>query len=127
MFDDLKATRYFEFNLPLLSDGEYDDYLEVNVVTLEEKDINNKFDTNYSNYLQGGCYYDGKIYSLKRFSDNVTNCPRLSVVDLEKGEEVSVINLMDIGISNEPELVFIDKGILYYATNNGKFYKFTFI
>ena len=106
---------------------EYDDYLGVNIVTLEEKDITNKFDTSYSNYLQGGCYYDGKIYSLEGFTNNTTNCPRLRVIDLKRGEEVSVINLMDIGISNEPELIFIDNGILYYTTNNGKFYKFTFI
>lgn len=127
MMDNLNVTRYFEFNLPSLSSGQLDDNLGVKVVTLQEKDITKQFDTTYSRYLQGGCYYKGKVYTLEGFSNNVTNCPTMRVIDLQSGKEVSVVNLMELGISNEPELIFVDNGTLYYGTNNGKFYRFIFI
>ena len=127
MNDTTNKTTYFKFELPALSDGVLDDAYGVNVVTLETTDILTQFDTEYSHYLQGGCYYNGKIYSLEGFTDDTTNKPTLRVVDLENQRQVTVIDLYDIGLTTEPEMIFVDNNILYYATVDGSIYKFTFV
>lgn len=127
MNDTTNKTTYFEFELPALSDGTFDDTYGVNVVTLESTDIISQFNTEYSYYLQGGCYYNGKIYSLEGFTNDTTNKPTLRVIDLENKRQVTVIDLYSIGLTVEPEMIFVDENTLYYATNNGSLYKFTFV
>ena len=127
MMDKAKATRYFKFNIPSLTDGVYNDTYGVNVVTLNISDIISKFDVEYSNYLQGGCYYDGKIYSLEGFSNDANNVPKLKVIDLENERQITVINLYEAGLTKEPEMIFISEDILYILMVDGSLYKFDFV
>lgn len=127
MMDKAKATRYFKFNIPALADGVYNDTYGVNVVTLNISDIISKFDVEYSNYIQGGCYYDGKIYSLEGFSNDANNVSKLKVIDLENERQITIINLYEAGLTKEPEMIFISEDILYISMVDGSLYKFDFV
>lgn len=105
MIDSLNVTRFFKFNLPLLNDG--------SIVRLAKTDIIEYFDTPYEYFLQGGTYYNGKIYSSCGFSAN--DC-KLYVIDLIKKECVSIVPLGSF--VTEPETVFVYNDYLYVSSSN---------
>lgn len=125
MLDGIKATRYFTFRLPKLSDGEYCETYCCNAVALKADDIRTQFDCEYSRYLQGACYYKGKIYSVEGFSDS-NNAPKMQVIDLAAMKQYASIDLWDIGLKIEPEFVDFHDDILYYLDASGKVRTFTF-
>lgn len=117
MVDETNVTRFFEFALPTLADGE--------VVTLSTDKIVNRFDTAYFGYMQGVCIHDGKIYSLEGSPER--NCENvLRVIDPATQKEISRINLTEIGIAEEPEMIFVENGTLYIATVHGALYEVLF-
>ena len=126
MRDEDSSTRFFEFDIPAIGDGEYDSSLKVNKVTLTKDDITDKFSTPYFRYLQGCTYYGGKVYSLEGFTDNAKNPASLKIVDLEGRKLITEIKLQDMGLTVEPEAAFVVDGELYYAEVSGNIYKFTF-
>ena len=103
MIDNLNVTRFFRFSMPELSDGA--------TVTLQESDIEEYFDVPYFYFIQGGCYWNGKIYASCGFTAD--DC-KLHVVDLSAKQEVSVIPLG--GFCTEPETVFVYKNELYLSS-----------
>ncbi len=127
MVDASSVTRYFKFNIPKLSEGVYDAIYDAKVVTLAATDILDKFDTEYSRYLQGGCCYDGKIYSLEGFTSDASNPPKLRVIDLNLKRQVTVIDLNGAGLTKEPEMIFVSDDKLYILFSGGKIIKFDFI
>lgn len=112
MIDNLHVTRFFKFDLPTLSDG--------SSVTLQESDIEDYFDVPYFYYIQGGCYFNGKIYASCGFT--AADC-KLYVVDLENKKVSSTIPLG--GFVVEPETVFAYKNELYLSSGS-KLYKMKF-
>lgn len=112
MIDNLNVTRFFRFSMPALSAG--------GVVTLQESDIEDYFDVPYFYYIQGGCYYKGKIYASCGFTAN--DC-KLYVVDLTEKKATSIVPLG--GFVGEPETVFAYKDELYLSSGR-KLFKMKF-
>ena len=126
MRDADNTTRFFEFDIPALSEGEYDSSLKVKKVTLTKDDITENFSVPYFRYLQGCAYYDGKIYSLEGFTNSTPNPASLKIVDLAGKKLVTEIKLQDMGLTVEPEAAFVIDGELYYAEVSGNIYKIIF-
>lgn len=132
MRDKDNVTRFFEFDVPHFTDGTYNGIYDANVVTLTEKDIREQFDCDYAAFIQGACYFDGKIFSLEGFTvppekgDSFTAQPKLMVVDMIGRKQIATINLYKLGLSVEPELICCHENCLYYATADGKMYKLSF-
>lgn len=103
MIDNLHVTRFFKFSMPSINDGEE--------VVLQESDIEDYFDVDYFYYIQGGCYYNGKIYASCGFTAN--DC-MLYAVDLNSKSITSRVPLG--GFVGEPETVFIYNDVLYVSS-----------
>lgn len=125
MRDEERQTRVFTFDLPALTAGIYSDVYEANVVTLNPEDILTMFNCNYSQYLQGACYYDGKIYSVEGFS-NAENPAKIQVFDLIERRQYASLDLFGYGIDIEPELIDPYKGGFIYSDGHGRTWQMDF-
>lgn len=125
MIDKLHVTRYFKFDLPKVSDGEYDEKYGCKLVKLEISDIKSQFDCEYSNYIQGACCHNGMIYSLEGFSDSV-NRPKMQVIDLSAEKQFASFDLYNSGLHTEPECIDFYGDTLYYIDATGKVRSFIF-
>ena len=125
MRDKEQVTRYFTFQLPTSNDGVYDEKYGVKVVTLQKEDILKWFDCEYSRFMQGACYYQGKIYSVEGFSAKGENKPKLQVVDLEQEKAVGY-DICSMGLEIEPEFIEAYEDRIYYSDATGKVYLFEF-
>lgn len=105
MIDSLNVTRFFKFDLPELSDGA--------VVTLQQNDIEDYFDIPWMYYMQGCCYYNGKIYATSGFTS--ADC-KLHVVDLVNKRESSTVPLGSF--AGEPETAFVYDNKLYVSSGS---------
>lgn len=103
MIDSLNVTRFFKFDLPELSDGA--------IVRLEKTDIIEYFDIEWMYYMQGACYFNGKIYASCGFTS--ADC-KLYVIDLATKKVTSVVPLG--GFVGEPETVFVYNDELYLSS-----------
>ena len=112
MIDSLNVTRFFKFDLPSLSDGA--------IVRLTTADIEEYFDIDWMYYMQGVCYYNGKIYATCGFS--VSDC-KLYVVDLTSKKATSVVPMG--GFVGEPESAIVYDDTLYVSSTS-KFFKLQF-
>lgn len=129
MRDKTWKTRYFEFEMPRLSDGVYDEKYGVNTVILSSEDIKTQFDLGYSNYVQGGCARDGILYSLEGGTVKGPESkvpPRLKVIDMKKQALLSTVELHSFGLSIEPELIDFYGDTLYYMDSSGAVYTIEF-
>lgn len=125
MRDDEMRTRYFVFDLPEAQDGEYCELCQAKVVTLNIEDIKQQFDCEYTNYMQGACYHDNKIFSVEGF-DGPEVPARLRVIDLVKEKQVASVDLYGLGMDLEPEFIEFYQGVLYYSDGAGKLYTIKF-
>ncbi len=116
-----EQTRFFEFDLPKIGDGIYNETYGCNLVTLESTDIIEMFDTEHLVVIQGCCYYGGKILSVSGIGKGSSVLPYLQVIDSENGEIEKNISFGEIGITNEPEMISVDPmdGTIYYASVDG--------
>ena len=119
MRDANRTTRVFRFRLPQLSEGTYSERYGCNVFMLGKGDILDHFDTPYMNYMQGCCYWDSKILSVEGFGAGSNAEPVLRIIDLRDKAETRVINLAECQLNKEPELIYVDNGITYYAAEDG--------
>lgn len=108
MIDSLNVTRFFKFDLPELSDGA--------IVRLEKTDILEYFDIPWMYYMQGACYFNGKIYASCGFTS--ADC-KLYAVDLTNKNVTSVVPLG--GFIGEPETVFVYNDELYVSSTSSLF------
>lgn len=125
MRDKEKTTRYFSFSMPDVNDGEMDKKYGVKTVILKKQDILKMFDCGYSRFLQGACYYDGKIFSVEGFSKNGENLPKLQIIDLNT-ENAQEFDICSMGLEIEPEFIESYQDNIYYSAADGKVYLFTF-
>lgn len=108
MIDSLNVTRFFKFNLPTLSQGA--------TVRLTTSDIEEYFDIEWMYYMQGACYFNGKIYASCGFTS--ADC-KLYVVDLNTKKVTSIVPLG--GFVGEPETVFVYNDVLYLSSGTSLF------
>ena len=120
--DKEHVTRYFTFELPALSAGEYSEKYGVKVVTLEETDIQAMFDCDYTAYIQGGCCYDGKVFNIAGGtikSPDYPHTPKLQVVDMIARKQLVCLELADFGLTIEPEMIDYEGDTMYYMDASG--------
>ena len=126
MRDEDMSTRFFEFDIPTLDEGELDSRLGIKRVTLGLSDVSASYKCEYSYYVQGCTYYDGKIFSLEGKTDSETNKPSMKVIDVSKQALVSELKLSEMGFWVEPESAYFINGELYYMNVKGELFKFDF-
>ena len=122
MRDAAKMTRYFEFDLPKLSGGIFDEKYGVNVVTLTVDDITDRFDVEYHHFIQGACCHKGKIYSVEGFTNNEKNPPALRIIDTKAKKQEFFLRFEDLGMSIEAEMIDFKDDVCYYSDVTGNFY-----
>jgi len=123
------VTRFFTFSLPALADGEYCAEYGVNVVTLNREDILATFDCDYTDYIQGGCCYDGKLFNIAGGtlkSPTFPHPPRMQIVDMDARKQLALISLADFGLVIEPEMIDFGGDTLYYMDGSGTVCKVEF-
>lgn len=127
MRDQIHMTRFFRFALPKLTDGVWDAELGVNVVWLKKEEIEQQFDSTYTQIMQGASCYDGFIYSVEGFDPNTPwGIPALRVYDTNACKEVFTAELAEYGLTREPEMVEIYHDQVYYSDCDGLFCSFRF-
>lgn len=121
--DKEHVTRFFTFDLPALSQGEYHPAFGVKVVTLLKKDVQAMFDCDYTGYIQGGCCYGGLLFNIAGGTVKSPDCPhppRLQVVDMQAGKQLTHLLLADFGLTIEPEMIDFEGDTLYYMDASGQ-------
>ena len=129
MRDGDKTTRFFEFTLPKLSDGEDNSRYGCKQVTLEADDIKNQFDTEYSVYLQGCDYVNGTLLSAEGLGYGAAGGVTLRLIDLNSKKLIKTHNLVNSGLYNEPEVVAVDPETknIYYSGSDGQLRRLTLL
>jgi hypothetical protein len=108
--DHNQTTRFFCFDLPVVSNGG-----STELIKLKTSNIERYFDVPYAWYLQGACYRDGKIYSTEGMGTD-ENPTRIRVIDLEKGIEDSVVDLYsDKAYMREAEFIDFQNEVCWYG------------
>ena len=120
MRDGERTTRYFCFDLPRLSDGDWDDELGVRRVVLSAEDIVEFFDAPYHNFVQGAVLHKGKIYEVEGFHKDIR--PAIRVIDTEKKEQTLFFDFYEAGYIHEPELIDFYKGRCIYGDAHGNLF-----
>ncbi len=121
MRDAVRQTRYFAFALPKLSGGDVTAEYGVRTVTLEAADVLEHFDTEYHQYVQGGCWYGGYVYSSEGF--DVTPPPALRVIDPAQKRQLAHADLAQLGFPREAEWIDFYNGACYYSDAAGDIYR----
>lgn len=121
MRDSEKTTRYFAFNLPKVSDGAEDSRFGVKKVSLNIDDIKEYFDVPYHNYVQGACYYNGKIYSVEDFNHDVH--PALRIIDPDQKKQIYHYDFCHSDMTIEAELIDFYNGKCYYGDNGNHLFE----
>ena len=127
MRDGNKTTRYFSFKLPKVTEGEMYPINGVKRVVLTKDDICDYFDCQYHNYIQGGCFNEGKIYSVEGFTKSEVAPAAIRVIDTVLKKQILYRQFKDFGIDDrESEFIEFSDGICYYGDNYGNIYKIDF-
>ncbi len=104
MRDEEYQTKVFTFRLPDINKGVFSDSYGVKLLTLTEDDILDSFNAGYSNYIQGACCIDGKIYSTEGF-DGPEQPAGIRVFDLDRKRQLAYLPLFSWGMEHEPEFI----------------------
>ena len=118
------GTRYFRFAMPSVTEGGIDEKTGLKCRVLDRSEILSSFDCSYHHYLQGACFYEGKIYSTEGFGSE-NNPSAIRVIDPQKQEE-KYFNFMEMDICDEPEMVDFHKGKCIYSDAHGKVFQLDF-
>ena len=115
MRDESNTTRYFSFDLPMVSDGIMDERYNVKRVILNASDVKEYFDCEYHRFVQGAAFYKGKIYSLEGFTNSEENPAALRIIDVEEKKQIAFVDLVKMGYAIEPEFIEFYHDICYYV------------
>lgn len=113
-------TRFFKFNLPLITEGSYDSSFDCNVVTLTEADVIEYWDSEYCYSIQGCTFYNNQIFVTEGFdtTDARQEMPRIRIFDVNFKKQVAVFDIFEHGLTLEPEVIFWHEGQCYYGNRN---------
>jgi hypothetical protein len=126
MRDNTHSTRYFSFDLPKVTQGEFCEQNNIKRAVLNTSDIRDYFDCDYHHYVQGACCHNGKIYSLEGFTDSTENPPVIRIIDTKLKKEIIFKKFSEFGTNIEPEMIDFKDDICYYTDHNGNMYKLFF-
>jgi hypothetical protein len=129
MRDANKTTRFFEFDLPQIADGEKNLRYGCNLVTLEADDIKNQFDTEYFEYIQGCDYLNGMILSAEGLGYGAAGNVTLRLVDLKTQRVIKAYDPTTAGLYNEPEVIAVDPDTkkVYFSGSDGQLRQLNFL
>ena len=122
MKDGDNLTRYFAFDMPKITDGEIDEKYGIKKVVSKKEDIKEYFDTERHRFIQGGCFNDGKIYSVEGFTGDKVNFPALRIIDVKKKKQVEFLDFRTLGMEAEAEMIDFHDGALLYSDVCGNLY-----
>ena len=127
MRDKEWVTRFFNFNVPTVKAGTYNNFLGCNIVKLGVGDIKSQFDIGYMNYMQGCDYANGKIFSVEGIPNGSDYF--LKVIDLKKKVVEKEYNLSAVNIRTEPQIVAFARETdkIYFAPRDSILRELTFI
>ncbi len=125
MRSKVQKTRFFAFPLPSFRAGEKNE-LGVLQVTLQKEDILRFFDTPFAGCIQGGTFYQGKIYSVEGLKSHPDFVPALRIIDTEKETETEHIVLRPLGLEYEPEMIDFYEDTCYFSNCEGGLYRLEF-
>ena len=120
MRNSQKKTRFFRFKLPAVTAGTNDKKYGCKVLTLNAKDVSDKFDVGYCNCIQGCCYYAGKVLSLEGFKGS----GKLKIIDLAARRVTAEYRIASLFQDQEPEMVAYRNGKFRYYDVKGNAYEF---
>lgn len=122
MRDSDGCSRYFCFALPGLNEGVTDATYGVKKVILQPDNIKTQFDCEYHRYVQGGCFHDGKVYSLEGFGLGAKNVAAIRIIDTTAGKQFLHEQFFDYGLTHEPELIDFYGDTCYYSDAHGNLF-----
>lgn len=96
------STRFFKFELPNINEE---------TIILSKEDILDYFDTEFAPYIQGGCYYENKLFIVNGYNSQLSNSPALRIIDLKT--KIQLINMNLTSLMSEPESIFIKNNTIY--------------
>lgn len=98
----------------------------VKKVVLNESDINEYFDCEYHDLIQGACLHNGKIYSTEGFSAGSAHQPTLRVIDITDKKQVLIADFGEMDANEEPEMIDFYNDVCYYGNAHGNIYTIEF-
>lgn len=114
LYSGKKKIYWYKFALPEVTAGEQNSIYGCPVYTLTTADILDSWQTEYLEYIQGGCVHDGLIWSTSG-ADGYWGQAKMSVIDPAKKSTVATFNFWNDDNAVEPEFVDFDGGVLYYG------------
>lgn len=126
MRDKTQKTRFFKFELPSFTDGEWSEELGAPIKVLGEGDVVDYFDTEYVRYMQGACCHNGLIYSVEGFSQSEENPAAVRIIDPCEKKEIFFKKFGDIELHVEPEFIDYSNGVCYYVDGHGNVFNLYF-
>lgn len=114
LYSGKKKIYWYKFNLPEVTAGAQSSVYGCPVCTLTTADILDSWQTEYLEYIQGGCVHDGLIWSTSG-ADGYWGRAKMSVIDPEKKTTIATFNFWDDDNAVEPEYVAFDGDVLYYG------------
>ncbi len=126
MRNEALGTRFFRFPMPSAAAGAASAaFPGVREVTLTADDILAQLDLPLFRFVQGACFHAGRIYSTEGFTGDEKNRPAIRVVDPATATE-RYIDLLSLGIKEEPEMIDFSDGVCYYSDLHGTLYTVDF-
>ena len=120
MRDKPNSTRYFAFDLPKVSEGEFDEEMGVPNRILSLSEVKESFDTDYHKIIQGACVHNGIIYSIEGGS---LKSPAAIRIIRPEDKRLSLYQcFFDLGIIGEPEGIEFYDGVCYLVVGGGDTY-----
>lgn len=117
MYSSKGLTYWYKFNLPQVTDGEWNDTYGCYVCTLNLEDVVDSWTTTLQNYVQGACVHDNLIYSTEGFNGSTgTNVARMRIIDPTKKKEIATFHFYADDDPVEPEFIEFYNGICYYGS-----------
>lgn len=116
-------AHFAKFPIPALRDGNNNIIADV---TYNDSDIIEQFSDDWKmTYAQGGFIKNGKLVIMQGYSAvNIICCRVIDLYYLKK--QISFVNLLADGFTQEPEGVFFYENTIFTATNNTNIHKFVF-
>ena len=122
--DSDQDTRFFEFDIPDVTDGTYNETYGCKVVSLAYSAVQRDFSVGYIAYPQCAVYANGELYITSGFvSQNVS--PKVTQVDLCSGSVEYVYDLEKAGLTKQPTLLAYDTetDTFIYGTDTAQWYE----
>lgn len=117
MYSGKNSTYWYKFNLPSVTDGDWNETYGCYVCTLTVDDIVDSWTTPLQNYVQGACVHNNIIYTTEGFNGATgTNVARMRLIDPTIKEQIAVFHFFSDDDPVEPEFIDFYGNKCYYGS-----------